>query len=126
MELIDIGCNLTHDSFDGDRQAVLARAREAGVAQIVVTGASDAGNRAAHELALRNPGVLFSTAGVHPHHAADFNDASEALMRDLSRQPGVVITSYSIHYTKLYESMPTCNCSWNALRCVSRGEKSRK
>ncbi len=90
MELIDIGCNLTHDSFDGDRQAVLARAREAGVAQIVVTGASDAGNRAAHELALRNPGVLFSTAGVHPHHAADFNDASEALMRDLSRQPGVV------------------------------------
>ena len=40
MELIDIGANLTHDSFDHDRGAVLARAREAGVAKMIVTGAS--------------------------------------------------------------------------------------
>ena len=40
MDLIDIGANLTHDSFDHDRDAVLARAREAGVAQMVITGAS--------------------------------------------------------------------------------------
>ena len=38
--LIDIGANLTHDSFDRDRDAVLARAREAGVAQMVVTARS--------------------------------------------------------------------------------------
>ncbi|MEG0183018.1 MAG: hydrolase TatD, partial [Stenotrophomonas sp.] len=40
MQLIDIGANLTHDSFDRDRDAVLARAREAGVAQMIITGAS--------------------------------------------------------------------------------------
>ena len=40
MELIDIGCNLTHDSFDDDRAQVLDRARETGVVQIIVTGAS--------------------------------------------------------------------------------------
>ena len=40
VHLIDIGANLTHDSFDHDRDAVLARARAAGVAQMVVTGAS--------------------------------------------------------------------------------------
>ena len=39
-ELIDIGINLTHDSYDSDRDAVLARAAAAGVAQMVVTGAS--------------------------------------------------------------------------------------
>jgi len=36
MQLIDIGANLTHDSFDRDRDAVLARAREAGVAQFLI------------------------------------------------------------------------------------------
>ena len=39
--LIDIGINLGHDSYDGDRDAVLARARAAGVMQMLVTGAYD-------------------------------------------------------------------------------------
>ena len=90
MELIDIGCNLTHDAFDGDREAVLARAREAGVVQMIVTGASEEGSRAARNLALQHPGELFATAGVHPHRASGFSDASEALLRELSRRPGVV------------------------------------
>jgi TatD DNase family protein len=90
MELIDIGCNLTHDSFDGDREAVLRRAQEAGVVQMIVTGASEDGSRAAQKLALSHPGTLFATAGVHPHLAADFNDGSEQLLRELSRQQGIV------------------------------------
>ena len=40
LDLIDIGANLTHDSFDADRDAVLARAAAAGVARIIVTGTS--------------------------------------------------------------------------------------
>lgn len=90
MELIDIGCNLTHDSFDADREAVIARARDAGVVQLVVTGASEDSSRAAHDLALAHPGLLFSTAGVHPHRAAEFNDGSEHLLRKLSRERAVV------------------------------------
>ncbi|HLK70517.1 MAG TPA: TatD family hydrolase, partial [Steroidobacteraceae bacterium] len=69
MQWIDIGANLTHDSFDADREAVLARAAAAGVVQIVVTGASIASSRAAIELSRLHPGRLFATAGVHPHHA---------------------------------------------------------
>ena len=41
MELIDIGANLAHDSFDADRDAVVQRAAAAGVTQIVVTGSSE-------------------------------------------------------------------------------------
>jgi hypothetical protein len=41
MELIDIGVNLAHDSFDADRDAILERATQAGVAQMVVTGSSE-------------------------------------------------------------------------------------
>jgi len=90
MELIDVGCNLTHDAFDADRTEVLALARQAGVVQIVVTGASEDGSIAALELARAHPGELFATAGVHPHHAADFNADTEALLRELSTQTGLV------------------------------------
>ena len=90
MELVDIGCNLTHDSFDADRDAVLQRARDAGVVQMIVTGASDSGSRAALDLAQRHPGELYATAGVHPHHASDYSDETDALLRSLSRQDRVV------------------------------------
>ena len=90
MELIDIGCNLTHDSFDSDREQVMERAREAGVVQMVVTGASADGSRKALDLARGFPGELFATAGVHPHHASTFDDETEALICDLVSHHGVV------------------------------------
>ena len=84
MELIDIGCNLTHDSFDSDRDEVIDRAHEAGVVQMVVTGASGEGSRKAYELAMTRPGKLYASAGVHPHHASDYNDDVDALLRELA------------------------------------------
>ncbi|TLY74374.1 MAG: hydrolase TatD, partial [Gammaproteobacteria bacterium] len=67
--LIDVGINLTHDSYDADRDAVIARARAAGVVQMIVTGSTGPSTRQAIELARARPGRLFATAGVHPHHA---------------------------------------------------------
>ncbi|MFC1695675.1 TatD family hydrolase [Pseudomonadota bacterium] len=90
MELIDIGCNLTHDSFDSDRAHVLELAHEAGVAQMIVTGASEDGSEAALQLAREHPGQLFATAGVHPHRASEFDDDTEALLRQLAAEPEVV------------------------------------
>lgn len=87
MQLIDIGANLSHESFRPDFDAVLARAREHGVAAIVVTGASAGGSRAAHELARAHAGFLHATAGVHPHHAHDYDDATDALLRELVADP---------------------------------------
>ncbi|WP_066093106.1 TatD family hydrolase [Xanthomonas massiliensis] len=90
MDLIDIGANLTHDSFDRDRDAVLARARAAGVARMVVTGASRADNPKALALAQAHPGVLWATAGVHPHHAAEYTDECDAELRALHAHAEVV------------------------------------
>ncbi len=90
MELIDVGCNLTHDSFDSDRQQVIERARDAGIVQMVITGASEVGSQAALELARSHPGELFATAGVHPHHASDYSDQTDKLLRDLSVHDEVV------------------------------------
>ncbi|MEL1263492.1 TatD family hydrolase [Pseudoxanthomonas putridarboris] len=90
MELIDIGANLTHDSFDHDRNAVLHRAREAGVAQLIVTGASREHSPKALALAQAHPGELFATAGVHPHHASEYTDECDAEMRALHAHAEVV------------------------------------
>ncbi|MDP9083070.1 MAG: TatD family hydrolase [Pseudomonadota bacterium] len=90
MSLIDIGSNLTHTSFDADRDAVLARALEAGVGRQVVTGADVASSRQALALAAAHPSVIVSTAGVHPHHAAGFDSSQLAELSDLVHQPRVV------------------------------------
>ena len=88
--LIDIGANLAHDSFDDDRDEVLQRAAAAGVARIIVTGSSDDSNTRAAALAETSNGILFSTAGVHPHHASDYTDESDALIRALVTKDVVV------------------------------------
>ncbi|MEN5118000.1 TatD family hydrolase [Luteimonas sp. TWI662] len=88
--LIDIGANLTHDSFDRDRDAVLARARDAGVTRMIVTGASREHSPKALELARQHPGVLYATAGVHPHHAAEYTEECDAELRALHAHAEVV------------------------------------
>lgn len=90
MHLVDIGANLTHESFDADRDAVLQRAHAAGVAQLVVTGASREHSHKALALAQAHPGVLFATAGVHPHHAVDYTAECDAQMRALLAHDEVV------------------------------------
>lgn len=90
MRLIDIGANLTHDSFDRDRDAVLQRARAAGVARMIVTGASREHSPRALALARAHPGVLSATAGVHPHHASEYTAECDAEMRALHAHPEVV------------------------------------
>jgi len=98
-ELIDIGANLTHDSFDADRDAVLERALAVGVKRLIVTGASDDGNHKAAELAATRPGVLYATAGVHPHHASDYTEASGELIRELAgRQEVVAVGECGLDY----------------------------
>ncbi len=89
-ELIDIGANLTHDSFDSDREAMMQRARDAGVTRMIITGSSNQGSLDAAKLAESEPGKLYATAGVHPHHAADYDDSSTAVITELVRKDAVV------------------------------------
>jgi len=89
-ELIDIGANLTHESFAADLPEVLQRARDAGVAQMVVTGADEPHSRQAAELAAAHPGLLAATAGIHPHHADQCTDATIGTLRELCARPEVV------------------------------------
>jgi TatD DNase family protein len=90
LDLVDIGANLTHDSFDHDREGVIARARAAGVTQIVLTGSTVTESRGAAAMAGERPGVLYSTAGIHPHHARELDAASIPSLREIAATPQVV------------------------------------
>jgi TatD DNase family protein len=89
-DLIDIGSNLTHDSFAADLPQVIRRAIEAGVTRQIVTGADLDSSRAAAALAAAHPSTLWSTAGIHPHHAAQFDPARREELEELLREPRVV------------------------------------
>ena len=88
--LVDIGANLTHPSFRDDLPQVLERAAAHGIAQIVVTGSSVEGSRAALTLAQGNPAMLRCTAGVHPHDAQHCNAETIPALLALAAFPEVV------------------------------------
>lgn len=87
--LVDIGINLAHDSYDRDRGEVVARAREAGIVGMVVTGSSIDSARRAIELCRQWPQWMRATAGMHPHHAREFGDAQCAELAQLLAEPMV-------------------------------------
>jgi TatD DNase family protein len=103
MQLIDIGANLTHESFRQDFDAVLQRAHAQGVSRMIVTGASRDGSRHALAMAEAHPGVLFATAGVHPHHAIDYDDATDGILRELVQYPAVrAVGETGLDYNRNY------------------------
>ena len=90
MDLIDIGANLTHESFAADLDDVMTRAWQAGVRRQIVTGADLPSSRQAATLAAKHPAHLRSTAGVHPHHAESFSPNDRDALLELLQRPAVV------------------------------------
>jgi TatD DNase family protein len=89
-DYIDIGVNLTGSSFSDDLDDVIARAEAAGVVRMIVTGTDESHSEAALALCRRYPDRLYSTAGVHPHHADAYTQQSAELIRKLCRFDSVV------------------------------------
>lgn len=88
--LVDIGVNLAHAQFRADRDDVVERAVAAGVERLIITGTSERSSEAARDLARGRPGVLFATAGVHPHDAKSCGPGTLARLRDLGASGEVV------------------------------------
>ncbi len=86
--LIDSHCHLDYFS-EAERPDMLARARAAGVGEMVTIGTRL--SHAAEQLALTDavPG-LWCTVGTHPHHAAEDGLPSEQALVDLAGHPRVI------------------------------------
>ncbi|MCP4415871.1 MAG: TatD family hydrolase, partial [Chloroflexi bacterium] len=87
--LIDSHCHLDFERFDEDRDAVVARAAEAGVTQIVVPAIDLANCSTVLALAERYDAV-FAAVGVHPNATAGWQDSWIGVLRDLAQHPKVV------------------------------------
>ncbi len=98
--LIDSHCHLADPAYDPDRSLVLERAWAAGVQRVVVIGESRASAERALELANSEP-RLATTAGIHPHTAAEWDAGADQWLRATMRDPRVVAvgeTGLDYHY----------------------------
>ncbi|SFT37527.1 TatD family hydrolase [Pseudomonas marincola] len=92
MQLIDIGVNLTHPSLADQLDSIISRAYDSNVMQMVLTGTDLAGSELSLELCRAldaNGQQLFSTAGIHPHSASEWNSDCRQQLRNLLSEPEV-------------------------------------
>ncbi|MBN1667136.1 MAG: TatD family hydrolase [Anaerolineales bacterium] len=89
MRLVDSHCHLDFRDFDGDREAALERAAQAGVQRIIIPAVDLQTSRAG--ITLANQHALISCAvGVHPNSATTWQARTPGELRDLAGKPGVV------------------------------------
>jgi TatD DNase family protein len=88
--VVDSHCHIDMPAFDQDRDAVVARAREAGVADILIAGGVDA--EVGHHRALRvaEEFGLPVSAGIHPHEAKLATEAIYDELKGLAREGRIV------------------------------------
>jgi TatD DNase family protein len=102
---IDSHAHLADPAFDVDRDAVLARARQAGAEAVVCIGESPEAAGRAQALAARHPGFVFWTSGIHPHDAAGFrSEAHLPVLRGHLAAGAVAVGECGLDYH--YEHSP--------------------
>ncbi len=91
MRLVDSHAHLDFPEFDPDRDAVIARAREAGVELLLNIGSGAGPERldAAILIAQRYSGI-YASVGVHPHDAARVSAAHDDALRKLASDARVI------------------------------------
>jgi TatD DNase family protein len=84
MRLYDSHCHLHDDRVRGEADALMARAKAAGVDALLLAGVDPAGWLHEVELAARFPSLRMSF-GVHPQVVADVGEAAHAMVDTLER-----------------------------------------
>jgi len=87
-ELVDSHCHLDREPLGADIEAVLSRARDAGVRHCLSIGTDLPSSRANVDLAARHP-MLRAAVGVHPYDAQDVTDEMLSAIHSLAQQPTV-------------------------------------
>ncbi|MDD5108131.1 MAG: TatD family hydrolase [Candidatus Omnitrophica bacterium] len=87
--LIDTHCHLDFPAFNVDRDAVIQRATDAGIAYFINIGATLESSIASCELAKKYT-QIYASVGVHPHDADGFDVRAENKLRELAQSNKVV------------------------------------
>jgi TatD DNase family protein len=87
--MIDIGANLSHESFQHDLLETVEAGKKAGLEHIILTGTCIDSSLKALALSKEFPDYLYSTAGIHPHDAKLFNPQALKELRDIASNDAV-------------------------------------
>jgi len=92
LNYIDTHCHLDGEEFDADREAVMQRAREAGVGKIFLPAIDLPSSQRILSLCRQYPGFLYPMVGLHPEEVrADWREQllaiSHLLLAISSQQP---------------------------------------
>jgi TatD DNase family protein len=90
VPVIDSHTHIDMPQFDADRDAVVARAREAGVVEMLVVGGVDEGAGHRRALGVAASYGLPATAGLHPHEARLGGEDVYEELRGLAREGRIV------------------------------------
>jgi len=86
--LFDVHTHIHFPIYDEDREAVIERARKAGIKMLCV-GTQAASSQAAVDLARKYPGEIWATSGFHPNHVARAQHArNDAELTENAEQRG--------------------------------------
>lgn len=91
MVLVDSHAHLEFPHFEADRETMIARARAAGVANILAIGSGSGPEslEAGLDFAKRHDWI-YATIGIHPHEARRATEAHYARLAELARHPRVI------------------------------------
>ena len=91
MELIDSHAHVDFPQFDGDREAMLERARQAGVSALLAIGTGPGPKKldSAIPFAERFEWI-YATIGIHPHDATKADPSHMDTLARLARHPRVI------------------------------------
>ena len=89
IELFDSHCHVDEPKFDGDREDVLLRMREAGVTRYAVIGSDVPSSRHAADYAAAHDGC-YAAVGIHPHEASGYKEGDLDLLAEWVREEKVV------------------------------------
>jgi TatD DNase family protein len=101
--MIDTHAHLSSTTFDPDREAVIARAFEAGLSHVVEVGIEPRSSAWALALAERVPDRIVATCGIHPHEAGrhDIDDV-DALAPHLDHRRVVAVGETGLDFYRDY------------------------
>ncbi|MEX2239000.1 MAG: TatD family hydrolase [Dehalococcoidia bacterium] len=109
----DTHAHIQFEQFDADRDEVLERCWDAGMAGMLVVGTDIPSSLAAIELAERDE-RLWATAGVHPHDASDYSEEAEDNLRAMA-ESGKIVALGEVGLD-FYRNLSTRDAQENAFR----------
>ncbi len=92
MIFVDSHCHIDGEQFDADRDAVVQRAKDAGVAAMLTIGTGNPhdGEIARAVKTAEKYENVFASVGVHPHDARTYDDKAESHLIELAKHEKVV------------------------------------